>query len=132
METLAQQGLGETHDKPSLEEDDQKNRSNKKIKPNDGKVGNEFEMVDQQIALNTTFPKPSYCEVAMNMEGYQPSPKEIIQMVSEDLCPTWIEEEKALDNCDEMDSKPKIDVSLEEYEEWCRPWKKSLIVNLRS
>ncbi|KAK7243125.1 hypothetical protein RIF29_37911 [Crotalaria pallida] len=66
----------------------------------------------------------------MFMEGYNPSPKEIIQMVREDLCPMLEEEEKDVDNSEEFDIKPKIEVSLEEYEEWCRPWRKALIVNL--
>ncbi|KAK7259165.1 hypothetical protein RIF29_24765 [Crotalaria pallida] len=72
METLAEQTLGEKCDKPSSEEDDQKNRSNKKIKPNEEQAGNEIEMVDHHVqgADNLTHPASpkSYCEVAMSME----------------------------------------------------------------
>ena len=30
----------------------------------------------------------------------------------------------------EFDPKPNIEVSLEEFEEWCHPWKATLIVKL--
>ncbi|KAK7273303.1 hypothetical protein RIF29_14352 [Crotalaria pallida] len=74
----SEQTLREKHDKPSTEEDDQKNRSNKKIKPNEEHSGNEIEMEDQHVQgadnMNQlTPPKPSYCEVAMSMEGYKPN-----------------------------------------------------------
>ncbi|KAK7258748.1 hypothetical protein RIF29_24333 [Crotalaria pallida] len=58
-ETLAEQFQGESHEKPSTEEDDQKSRSNKKIK-----TGEEHEPVEMDVSDKSTLPssndKPSY------------------------------------------------------------------------
>ncbi|KAK7261029.1 hypothetical protein RIF29_27332 [Crotalaria pallida] len=48
METLAEQNLGEKHEKPSSEEDDQKARSNKKVKTDEMRSSDVVEMVDIQ------------------------------------------------------------------------------------
>ncbi|KAK7287220.1 hypothetical protein RIF29_00358 [Crotalaria pallida] len=54
MEALAEQNLGEKHEKPSSDGDDQKARSNKKVKTDEMRSGDVVEMVDIQ--------KPSYRE----------------------------------------------------------------------
>ncbi|KAK7268618.1 hypothetical protein RIF29_21320 [Crotalaria pallida] len=70
METLAEQNLGEKHEKPSFEEDDQKARSNKKVKTDEMRSDEVVEMVDIQ--------KPSYREEACpeSMVMKQPSEME--------------------------------------------------------
>ncbi|KAK7290649.1 hypothetical protein RIF29_05220 [Crotalaria pallida] len=84
--------LKEKHEKPSSEEDDQRDCSNKKVKSSEDdptletrKEENQLSEKDKDDTAND--PKPTYCEIAMSIDGYQPSPKEIIHMVREELCP---------------------------------------------
>ncbi|XP_057746113.1 uncharacterized protein LOC130965362 [Arachis stenosperma] len=64
-----------------------------------------------------------------NDTGFVLSPTEIVQLVAEDYGLEEMEdvnlEEEAFFN-----PKPVVEVSLEEYDQWCKPWKLSLIVKL--
>ncbi|XP_057730066.1 uncharacterized protein LOC130945353 [Arachis stenosperma] len=68
-------------------------------------------------------PKISYCDMVMENGFGKLNPQEIVEMVSEDLVM-----DSSIDDEAPFDPKPNIDVSLEKYDEWCRPWKLSLIV----
>ncbi|KAK7274649.1 hypothetical protein RIF29_15745 [Crotalaria pallida] len=130
--------VGEPCDKHTFEEEDLVDRSTKKLKPNnvdcsevimDDQIsdgGNEKEQSAEEKG------KPSYSEVVMKAAGYKPNPNEIIKMVQEELCPFLEEELRAKEAVKEFVTRPIIEVSHEEYEEWCRPWKNALIVNLKS
>ncbi|KAK7281380.1 hypothetical protein RIF29_09326 [Crotalaria pallida] len=85
MAALVQQSQGEKHEKPSSEEDDQKARSNKKVKTGDDHE-QEHERMETSDQPETSVPneKLSFRDIVMAMEGYQPTPQEIIQMVRED------------------------------------------------
>ncbi|KAK7244315.1 hypothetical protein RIF29_39135 [Crotalaria pallida] len=110
MDALAKHAQGEKHEKPSSEKDDQKARSNKKVKTGDDHEKDDEEMViSDQPEQSIYVEKPSFRDIVMAMEGYQPTPQEIIQMVKEDLCPMLDDEEKDNDLHDEFISKPKIE-----------------------
>ena len=58
------------------------------------------------------------------------SPEEIAKMVVEEFS---FDEPMGIANCkvdQQFNPKPAFEVSLEEYEEWCHPWRYSLIVKL--
>ncbi|RYR25096.1 hypothetical protein Ahy_B02g058720 [Arachis hypogaea] len=57
------------------------------------------------------------------------SPTEIVQLVAEDY---GLEEMEDVNLEEEAPFNPKsvVEVSLEEYDQWCKPWKLSLIVKL--
>ncbi|MED6205447.1 hypothetical protein PIB30_017672 [Stylosanthes scabra] len=57
------------------------------------------------------------------------SPDEIVQMVAEDYEDLEFGENERADPAP-FNPKPVIDVSLEEYDAWCKPWRSSLIVKL--
>ncbi|KAK7259052.1 hypothetical protein RIF29_24646 [Crotalaria pallida] len=94
-------------DAASYPTNDQKERSNKKVKPNEETVAEEVDMVENQDQVKNSMStdeencRLSYREVVMSMVGFQPSPKEIIQIVQEELCP-MVSEEMALDNSEEF------------------------------
>ncbi|KAK7256240.1 hypothetical protein RIF29_29679 [Crotalaria pallida] len=118
-----------SHDKLSSEEEDLKDRSNKRVKSNGS--DNEEVIMDENmgetVRENT---KPSFCDVVLAASGFKPNATEIIKMVQEELCPFMENEVQPPTNDKEFVMKPVIEVSFEEYEEWCRPWKNALIVNL--
>ncbi|XP_015962326.1 uncharacterized protein LOC107486291 [Arachis duranensis] len=75
------------------------------------------------------------CEVSykdrllMGGAGTSLSLEEIVQMVAED----YMLEEVSKDGVGRaapFNPKPEVEVSLAEYDEWCRPWKLSLIVKV--
>ncbi|XP_016206134.1 uncharacterized protein LOC107646465 [Arachis ipaensis] len=49
-------------------------------------------------------------------------------MVSEEYAPEDLDVDLSTDDQVPFNPKPTIEVSLEEYEDWCRPWKLSLIL----
>ncbi|XP_057744969.1 uncharacterized protein LOC130962820 [Arachis stenosperma] len=77
--------------------------------------------IDQQ-------PIKSYRDMVVNNGFEKLNPDEIVELVAED----YVAESDPMDMNMEIQTpfnpKPNIEVSLEEYEEWCRPWKFSLII----
>ncbi|KAK7267773.1 hypothetical protein RIF29_20452 [Crotalaria pallida] len=117
---------------PTSEEEDLLDRSTKKPKPNEANC-NEVIMDDEVSeggegrGHSTGHQgKPSYHEVVMLADGYNPGAKEIIKMVEEELCPFLEEELKAKDAVKEFVMRPIIEVT---HEDWYKPWKNALIVN---
>ncbi|XP_057760878.1 uncharacterized protein LOC130981296 [Arachis stenosperma] len=72
--------------------------------------------------------KMSYKDRLMNDGLGKLNPYEIVEMVTED----YISDEDSMEHMEESQTpfnpNPVIEVSLEEYDEWCRPWKQALIV----
>ncbi|RYR28867.1 hypothetical protein Ahy_B01g053066 isoform C [Arachis hypogaea] len=56
------------------------------------------------------------------------NPDEIVELVAEDYIAKSDPMDMNMENQTPFNPKPNIEVSLEEYEEWCRTWKFSLIV----
>lgn len=50
--------------------------------------------------------------------------------MTEEICPEVQVEEDHGSNVAPFNPKPIIEVAVDEYEEWCRPWRNTLIVNL--
>lgn len=81
---------------------------------------------------------PSYKDMVMSVGGYHNvgegrwdlGPEEIVQMVTEEVCPELFVNEGQVDPTPSFNPKPKIEVAIEEYDEWCRPWHNTLIVNI--
>ncbi|KAL4307431.1 hypothetical protein AHAS_Ahas16G0277600 [Arachis hypogaea] len=72
--------------------------------------------------------KVSYRDMVVDNGFDKLNPKETADMVAEE----YVQEKESFDASSETETpfnpKPNIEVSLEEYEDWCRPWKRSLIV----
>ena len=58
------------------------------------------------------------------------TPEEIAKMVVEEYTVSEFLEQEMEESIPQFDPKPSILVTVEEYDEWCRPWKMSLIVKL--
>ncbi|MED6175226.1 hypothetical protein PIB30_076413 [Stylosanthes scabra] len=129
--------------KPSLER-----LNTKKAKPNDDEVipdasvGIQTVMENTEIAVETTkatgsqniMPNSekttSYKDSLMRDDpGMVLSPDEIVQMVAKDYEEFDFEGKESVDTSP-FNPKPTIEVTLEEYDSWCKPWKSSLIVKL--
>nr|XP_025638314.1 uncharacterized protein LOC112733539 [Arachis hypogaea] len=72
--------------------------------------------------------KASYRDRLMN-DGFEKlNPEEIVEMVAEE----YLSGDDVMDHEEvskvPFNPKPNIEVTLEEYDEWCRSWKQSLIV----
>lgn len=57
-------------------------------------------------------------------------PEEIMKLVTEEVCLEMHMQEDLNEMVAPFNPKPNIEVVVEEYEEWCRPWKNTLIVHL--
>ncbi|KAL4306092.1 hypothetical protein AHAS_Ahas16G0143700 [Arachis hypogaea] len=66
-------------------------------------------------------PKISYHDMVVENGFGKLNPQEIVEMVSEDYNSEDLVMESSIDDEAPFDPKPNIDVSLEEYNEWCRP-----------
>ncbi|KAK7243905.1 hypothetical protein RIF29_38718 [Crotalaria pallida] len=134
---------------PSIQEEDQKERSNKKVKV-DGNDTNEETPMDLSSQhesdagavkhapgnnvhgpyIHTSIHETrSYKNSLLQSIGV-PS-NEYFEKEDEDLPENrWYKEDSGEENDDDFDPCPEIEVSKEEYDEWCMPWRSSLIVNL--
>lgn len=56
--------------------------------------------------------------------------EEIVQMITEEICPEIGAENEEADPSKVFNPKPEVKISLEEYEQWCRSWKNTFIVRL--
>ncbi|XP_057444295.1 uncharacterized protein LOC130736485 [Lotus japonicus] len=136
---------GGTHRSPSPEKENPA-RSIKKVKTTEIKVTNDVEdtLMDQEIEdaespkLTNSIeekacsPKLSYKEklIAGECPESSFSPQEIIDLVSEELIVGDFDKGKQVEEKRVFDPSPVVPISLEEYEEWCRPWKFSLVIKL--
>ncbi|RYQ99916.1 hypothetical protein Ahy_B07g087927 [Arachis hypogaea] len=77
--------------------------------------------IDQQ-------PIKSYRDMVVNNGFEKLNPDEIVELVAEDYIAESDPMDMNMENQTPFNPKPNIEVSLEEYEEWYRPWKFSLIV----
>ncbi|RYR28869.1 uncharacterized protein LOC107648652 [Arachis ipaensis] len=88
---------------------------------------------DQHIK-NTIVPEidqqsiKSYRDMVVNNGFEKLNPDEIVELVAEDYIAKSDPMDMNMENQTPFNPKPNIEVSLEEYEEWCRTWKFSLIV----
>ncbi|KAL4359393.1 hypothetical protein AHAS_Ahas08G0072900 [Arachis hypogaea] len=141
-------------EKRSQEEEDLKDRSTKKVKmdaakeegaPMEGVVevileedstmkGVQTESAEYVETSNKSNEqnkgtKASYKDMVMaNGLGDSLNIEDIVQMISEDYESEFEKDKLAEEPLAPFNPKPVIKVSLEEYDEWCRPWKFSLIV----
>ncbi|RYR66356.1 hypothetical protein Ahy_A03g012343 [Arachis hypogaea] len=136
-------------EKRSPEEKDQVERSTKKVKMNAKELSkNTMKVTQEEEApeitmeeskgtpmggiqvdnIATTSIKPSYKDRLMSDGLDKLNLYEIVEMVTED----YISDEDPMEHMESQQtpftSNPVIDVSLEEYDEWCRPWKQALII----
>ncbi|XP_015955607.1 uncharacterized protein LOC107479996 [Arachis duranensis] len=135
--------------KSSPEEEDQLARSTKKVKMNEEnqvdhamgevivkanylKKQNADKDVNQEsnqgnVKTNIAL-RRSYRDMVVDNEFGKLNPYEIVEMVSEEYLPEDPSIKSSLEVSNPFNPNPTIEVSLEEYEDWCRPWKFSLIV----
>ncbi|KAJ1424310.1 hypothetical protein SESBI_11756 [Sesbania bispinosa] len=141
----------------SREEEDLIHRSTKKIKDGSSEVMDVERPVDLDVIMEPTTenldvpsalsvgmelevpanldgkigPKASYKDIVLEVDpkpDFQPT--EIVRMVTEEMFPD-IDLSKPMDlQQKEINFNPTVNVDLEEYEQWCHPWKFSLIVLL--
>ncbi|KAJ1376575.1 hypothetical protein SESBI_49803 [Sesbania bispinosa] len=121
------------HHLRSSEEDDLIYRSTKKIKEDD------IHVIDVEVIsgkednprIQEPEPKASYRDKVMETEtSFDLQRAEIVRVVTEELFPD-IDLAKSSDHVHkEFNPNPTVKVELEEYENWCTPWKFSLIVRL--
>ncbi|RYR74916.1 hypothetical protein Ahy_A02g009626 [Arachis hypogaea] len=88
-------------------------------------------MSDVETILETTSTQPlkvSYGDRLVGDGLGKLNPEEIVEMETEE----YMSESESLDldlsDQAPFNPKPNIEVTLEEYDEWCRPWKQALIV----
>ncbi|RYR04051.1 hypothetical protein Ahy_B06g083585 [Arachis hypogaea] len=82
-----------------------------------------------KIVTRESGTKASYKDMVMaNGLGDTLDPEEIVQMVTEEYESDFEMERYMDESLAPFNPKPVIKVSLEKYDEWCRPWKFSLIV----
>ncbi|XP_057432215.1 uncharacterized protein LOC130724967 [Lotus japonicus] len=134
------------HRVSSPEELDQMARSTKKVKtvgisdpddvpmpqsPTDMEEGENHKgpVVDSQAEVAG---KISYRDKVVEGECFNNlfSPQEILESVHEDLCLNDAGDRGLTKARGPFNPNPIIPISIEEYSEWCRPWKNSLIVKL--
>ncbi|KAJ1382865.1 hypothetical protein SESBI_43849 [Sesbania bispinosa] len=117
----------------SPEEEDLIYRRTKKIKDGNSEVMDveKEAIVDDAISPAEEVPKSSYRDKVMEVDSqFDLEPAEIIRMVTEELFPD-LEDTKKTENLGKtFNLNPTVNVALEEYKQWCSPWKFSLIVRL--
>lgn len=126
------------------EERDLMERNTKKVKLGqiDGDLVVEDEAMEHVREENppqnplSTIEGVSYKDKVMSLMGSSSSeellkPEEIVQIVTEDVFPESRVDNDKDSSMWEFNPKPNVNVSVEEYEQWCRPWKNTLIVRLR-
>ena len=132
-----------------MEEEDLVIRSTKKVKTHEGEeekggsdstgpIDMEEEDADQasnmvkgqEVLIKQVPAKKSYRDsVVADGLGSDLSSEDIVNIVTEEYSTVDMMED-LLEEPAPFDPKPKVEVSLEEYDEWCKPWKFSLIVKL--
>lgn len=79
--------------------------------------------------------KATYKEKVMSMVGGSfgeelLKPEKIVQYVTEEVFPELRTEKENETLMWDFNPKPHVQVSTEEYEQWCKPWKNTLVVRL--
>ncbi|KAJ1385537.1 hypothetical protein SESBI_41602 [Sesbania bispinosa] len=117
----------------SYEEDDQIQRSTKKIKDNTSSVM-DVELPSKAVSgvpHQEALPGGSYKDKVMEIDSsFELHPEEIVRMVTEELFPDMDNARNNENFRKVFNPNPNVKVGLEEYERWCNPWKYSLIVRL--
>ncbi|KAJ1392563.1 hypothetical protein SESBI_35648 [Sesbania bispinosa] len=113
------------HHRLLTEEEDLVHRSAKKIKDSSSTV------MDVEASNVKEAPNVSYRDKVLETEpSLELQPEEIVRMATEELFPD-MDISNNNDHGDmEFDLNPNVHVEFEEYENWCGPWKYSLIVRL--
>ncbi|XP_057428997.1 uncharacterized protein LOC130722320 [Lotus japonicus] len=123
--------------KAPCEGNDQADRSNKKVKTTDCVTvfDSEMDLLEEnnpRLEGLQKESKMSYKDKVIAGESFTPfSPQEIVDLVREELAGDDLESMKLEDERKPFSLNPVVPVSLEEYEEWCRPWKFTLVVKLQ-
>ncbi|KAL4314813.1 hypothetical protein AHAS_Ahas15G0122600 [Arachis hypogaea] len=136
-------------DERSPEEEDLMSRSKKKVKMNGGNIvtesmeiteGETRETKQTSVRANDNqktnegkqdeykSPRRSYRDMVVENGFEKLNPQEIVEIVSEEYAPEDLDVDLSTEDQVPFNPKSTIEVSLEEYEDWCRPWKLSLIV----
>lgn len=118
-------------------------RVTKKVKTSDSETTHDVVMdqafedasdsIDIELGGNLASPpKLSYKEKLIAGETHDSSfsPKEIIDLVREELAVGISDPNQPRLERGPFNPNPVIPISLEEYDEWCRPWKYTLVVKL--
>ncbi|XP_020236355.1 uncharacterized protein LOC109815942 [Cajanus cajan] len=108
-------------------------RSTKKVKTKQDGDANDTTMEDNHgVEMQDAGPKKSYAESLLSSDGnkcfadYTHLLKEM-----EDYEDKFLEEEDSIEDVEgDLDPCPKIQISQEEFEEWCAPWKNALVINV--
>ncbi|RYR25694.1 hypothetical protein Ahy_B02g059655 [Arachis hypogaea] len=115
-----------------IQEENQMEDKEQTIEPAEETMEEGHSVPEEEVGVQETIPeqatKASYKDRLISNGLDKLNPEEIVDMVAED----YLSEEDLMES--EEDEKtpfnpmPKIEVTLEEYDQWCRPWKQSLIV----
>lgn len=134
--------------KQSTEEEDLVTRSTKKVKTKEGEKVSE--LVSMVLETREDANVKETTEPLQEMEGLESQPKEkesyrdkllninreeenelILEAMKDISGPEWIQWDSMNQGEDiEFNPYPTVNISLVEAEEWCRPWKQALIMNL--
>ncbi|KAJ1429963.1 hypothetical protein SESBI_08025 [Sesbania bispinosa] len=113
------------------EEEDLRVCSTKKVKM-DGQTEDTMED-STSVHLNpasSSALKPSYKDMVTSSEFMVQNPEDIVTAVSEELFPGFDDSDDDCSNQEDYNPNPEVQISLEEYQDWCKPWRDTLIVNL--
>ena len=87
-------------------------------------------MVEEDVQMIQGLPKRLYRDSLLtNGSGKDLSYEDIVNIITREYM-TADSLEVLLEEPPPFNPKPNVEVSLEEYDEWCKPWKFSLIVKL--
>ncbi|KAJ1382730.1 hypothetical protein SESBI_43986 [Sesbania bispinosa] len=113
----------------STEEGDLRDRSTKKVLNNSDVNMESSREVDTPPSFDPIL-KASYKDIVTASEMINLNPEDMVKAVTYDLFPELSNSDDNGDVSTEFIPKPEVSISHEEYENWCKPWKNTLIVKL--
>ncbi|KAJ1426552.1 hypothetical protein SESBI_10296 [Sesbania bispinosa] len=117
---------------PSREEEDLLDRSTKKVKlieNNDGEQENRVISEPEEKILEQ-HDKPSYKDMVVSSDSMDDEPEDTIRAINDELFPDHMDSEDEMPATSEFNPNPEIKITREEFEDWCKPWRNTLIVRL--
>ncbi|XP_057426505.1 uncharacterized protein LOC130719928 [Lotus japonicus] len=132
--------IGGEYRQPPSDEEEQTDRTKKKVRTTSDEDSEKFQdtMMQADDEGNPNLgeiqepKKLSYKDKVMAGE-FASSPftdQEIVDLVREELMVGGLDFEEAQKERGPFNPNPVVPISLEEYEQWCRPWKFTLVVKL--
>ncbi|KAJ1384001.1 hypothetical protein SESBI_42905 [Sesbania bispinosa] len=115
----------------SREEEDLIARSTKKVEFDEG---SEQPMAEKSSPATSPSTSPkgkaSYKDMVMASEGFEGNQEDMVRAITEELFPAIQDSDEESPNPEAFNPYPEVQISYEEYENWCKPWKNTLIVKL--